>query len=85
MQLQESRAQAPALPATPVAPTTVRAIAIYDYDANEPNELSFRNGQIIDEIVQVSDEWWQGTLNGQVGLCKFILILVPYNYVDILP
>lgn len=39
------------------------AIAMYDYDATEENELSFREGDIIWGIEPVSDEWW----NGKVG------------------
>ena len=46
------------------------AIALYDYEAVEENELQLNQGQIISDIVFISDEWWQGTLNGKVGLCK---------------
>jgi drebrin-like protein len=56
-----------------VGPT---AIAVYDYDAAEENELNFRTGDTITDIVFVSEDWWQGTLNGQVGL-------FPFNFVDL--
>jgi hypothetical protein len=43
---------------------------MYDYDAGEENEISFKEG---DHIVQVdttiSDDWWSGTTaNGATGL-----------------
>ncbi|CAG8634084.1 12498_t:CDS:10 [Gigaspora margarita] len=45
------------------------AKALYDYDAGEDNEISFKEDEIITEIEQVSEDWWQGTTsNGAVGL-----------------
>ncbi|KAJ3410880.1 hypothetical protein HDV05_003135 [Chytridiales sp. JEL 0842] len=52
------------------------AIALYDYDAAEPNEISFRTGDKISHIEFVSDDWWQGRVNGVDGL-------FPGNYVEI--
>ncbi|KAJ8331831.1 hypothetical protein BDV3_004651 [Batrachochytrium dendrobatidis] len=52
------------------------ATAVYDYVAAEPNELSFNEGNLITHIVFVSEDWWQGTLNGVVGL-------FPGNYVEL--
>ncbi|KAH6578591.1 hypothetical protein BASA60_003557 [Batrachochytrium salamandrivorans] len=53
------------------------ATALYDYEAAEPNELTFSEGDRITQIVFVSDDWWQGTLNGgTVGL-------FPGNYVEL--
>lgn len=36
------------------------AIALYDYDAAEDNELSFKEGDLIVGIESVSEEWWSG-------------------------
>ncbi|KAJ3085616.1 F-BAR and double SH3 domains protein 1 [Quaeritorhiza haematococci] len=53
----------------------VRAKAIYDYTAQTPEELSFRE----DDIIQITDssdnDWWEGKLNGRSGL-------VPATYVE---
>jgi len=43
--------------------------AAYDYDANEKNELSFKEGDIITVVEIISNsEWWKGELNGVLGL-----------------
>jgi len=43
--------------------------ASYDYTAQEENELSFREGDVITLIEKYDDsEWWQGELNGKLGL-----------------
>ncbi|KAJ3327134.1 hypothetical protein HDU76_012338 [Blyttiomyces sp. JEL0837] len=47
------------------------ASALYDYQAEEENEVSFSAGDRITNIQFVSDDWWQGEVNGVVGLCKF--------------
>lgn len=55
----------------------VVAVALYDYDAAEDNELSFREGDRIIEIEAASDDWWQGKdRQGNVGL-------FPANYVEV--
>jgi hypothetical protein len=39
------------------------------YEAAEENEISFQEGDRIEEIETVSDEWWQGKdPQGNVGL-----------------
>ena len=68
------------------------AVAQYDYDAAEGNEISFPDGAIIEDIVSYpkcwdvhmlicwqvfpDDDWWEGTYNGKRGL-------FPANYVDL--
>ena len=44
-------------PAEPEAPS---AVALYDYDAGEDNEISFKENQTIRDIQFVSDDWWSG-------------------------
>ena len=55
--------------------TLCKATAQYDYDANGDDELSFKEGDIID-VTEMDDEdgWWHGRLNGKFGA-------FPYNYV----
>ncbi|KAI1787009.1 SH3 domain-containing protein, partial [Ganoderma leucocontextum] len=45
------------------------AIALYDYDAGEDNEISFKEGERVTQIEALSENWWQGTNQlGNVGL-----------------
>ena len=53
--------------------TTV--IALYDYNAEKDDELSFKENAIIDVTAKNEDGWWEGILNGVTGL-------FPGNYVD---
>ncbi|KAF8250497.1 hypothetical protein K440DRAFT_640065 [Wilcoxina mikolae CBS 423.85] len=71
---------APAVTAAPV-PEPPRskghtALAIYDYEATEDNELSFPDGAIIEDVQFPDEDWWQGTYQGQEGL-------FPANYVEL--
>eukprot|EP01104_Vermistella_antarctica_P013773 TRINITY_DN4222_c0_g2_i1.p1 TRINITY_DN4222_c0_g2~~TRINITY_DN4222_c0_g2_i1.p1 ORF type:complete len:508 (-),score=126.78 TRINITY_DN4222_c0_g2_i1:184-1707(-) len=47
---------------------TGRCRALYDYDASDPNELSFKTGEIIQILHRDPSGWWQGNLNGRVGV-----------------
>jgi hypothetical protein len=58
----------PAPPQPPVAEEGPKAVALYDYDAGEDNEITFSEGQTITDIEFVSDDWWQGTSGGRHGL-----------------
>lgn len=63
--------QAPSAPAPePVAERGPHAVALYDYEASEENELSFTEGDEIEEIEFPSEEWWSGknVRTGDVGL-----------------
>lgn len=54
------------------------AVALYDYQAGEPNELSFNEGETITEIDFVTEDWWSGKSEaGATGL-------FPANYVEII-
>ncbi|KAG0260499.1 hypothetical protein BG011_001868 [Mortierella polycephala] len=54
------------------------AVALYDYSAGEPNEISFLEGQTIVEIEFVTDDWWSGkNEQGATGL-------FPANYVEVI-
>ncbi|KAG0678434.1 hypothetical protein C6P41_001066 [Kluyveromyces marxianus] len=62
-------------PAKPAAPS---AIAEYDYEAAEDNELTFQENDKIINIQFVDDDWWLGELesSGEKGL-------FPSNYVSL--
>lgn len=48
---------------------------LYDYDAEEDNELTLREGEVIEQLEQVDPGWWEASsLNGKRGLfpCEFV-------------
>jgi len=56
--------------------TGPRARALYQFDAENSNELSFRPNDILNIITQQGD-WWTAELNGRQGI-------VPSNYVQLI-
>ncbi|KAH8871088.1 Protein kinase C and casein kinase substrate in neurons protein 1 [Schistosoma japonicum] len=57
---------------------SLQAVCLYDYVANENDELSFRVGDHIFGIEQIDEGWWLGRdASGQIGL-------FPANYVKLL-
>ncbi|KAF9918372.1 hypothetical protein FBU30_000237, partial [Linnemannia zychae] len=54
------------------------AVALYDYQAGEPNELTFNEGEAITDIDFVTEDWWSGrSETGATGL-------FPANYVELI-
>lgn len=53
-----------------------QAVALYDYEAAEENEISFLTDDIISGIEFVSEDWWSGNCKGKLGL-------FPSNYVEL--
>ncbi|XP_046580411.1 nostrin-like isoform X1 [Haliotis rubra] len=51
-------------PLTPIG----RCKAVYDYDAVHEDEISIKQGDIISVYEKLADGWWQGELNGEVGI-----------------
>ncbi|KAK5941292.1 actin binding protein [Knufia obscura] len=74
--------RAPEAPPTPTADAGTdsgeRARAEYDYEAQEDNEISFTEGEILTDIQKVDPDWWVVTnTKGQQGL-------VPANYLQLI-
>ena len=55
----------------------MEAVAKFDFDAKGDDELTFKKGQIIREVITLDDGWSKGRLlhNGQYGM-------FPSNYVE---
>lgn len=57
------------LQSTNLSSNDKQAIAIYEYAANEDNEISFAEGDTITNVDQIDEGWWSGVApNGQEGL-----------------
>ncbi|KIM84783.1 hypothetical protein PILCRDRAFT_368967 [Piloderma croceum F 1598] len=64
------------IPAPPLAHRLqARALWAYNVDGQEPNDLSFAAGDIIDIIKEENDDWWMGRVNGKEAL-------FPSSYVE---
>lgn len=53
--------------------------AIYDFEAQNPGELEFKEGQVIDLISQIDENWYEGTINGKSGFfpISYVQVTVP--------
>eukprot|EP00698_Gefionella_okellyi_P023236 TRINITY_DN786_c0_g1_i1.p1 TRINITY_DN786_c0_g1~~TRINITY_DN786_c0_g1_i1.p1 ORF type:complete len:887 (-),score=215.12 TRINITY_DN786_c0_g1_i1:55-2715(-) len=65
-------AVAPPVPAAPIQPQTTKYVcwvkAIYDYAAQEPEELSFKENDVFGVTEKTEPEgWWAGELGGKKG------------------
>eukprot|EP00038_Savillea_parva_P011742 m.199773 g.199773 ORF g.199773 m.199773 type:complete len:236 (-) comp20824_c0_seq2:188-895(-) len=58
------------------AAAAIRARAMFDYQAADPDELTFNEGDVINSVAQIDDAWWKGELRGVVGL-------FPANFVQL--
>ncbi|RWS25848.1 lysophosphatidic acid acyltransferase endophilin-like protein [Leptotrombidium deliense] len=56
--------------------------ALYDFDAENPKELAFKEGDIITLNQKLDDNWFEGTLNGKTGMfpISYVQILVPLGH-----
>ncbi|KAL1005659.1 hypothetical protein UPYG_G00061930 [Umbra pygmaea] len=42
--------------------------ALYDFMAEEKDELSFRAGEVIEVLERTDESWWKGRVKGRIGL-----------------
>ncbi|XP_019482489.1 PREDICTED: intersectin-1 [Hipposideros armiger] len=67
----------PTEPPKPTAfPAVCQVIGMYDYTAQNDDELAFNKGQLINVLNREDPDWWKGEVSGQVGL-------FPSNYVKL--
>lgn len=73
----QSAAAAPAQPVASgtTAATVSRVRALFDFQATDPDELTFRKGDVIAVLESVFKDWWKGLLRGKTGI-------FPLNYVE---
>ena len=66
--------------AAPAPASTAKKLmqCLHDYEATDPLELSFREGDVIVVIQENNTGWWKGELDGVVGL-------FPSNFTEELP
>ncbi|XP_023232337.1 src substrate cortactin-like [Centruroides sculpturatus] len=57
--------------------TGLSAIALYDYQAADSDEITFDPDDIITNIEMIDEGWWRGECRGQIGL-------FPANYVQLI-
>ncbi|EDW16039.1 hematopoietic lineage cell-specific protein [Drosophila mojavensis] len=57
--------------------TGIHAIALYDYQAADDDEISFDPDDVVTHIEKIDDGWWR-------GLCKNRYGLFPANYVQVI-
>jgi len=64
------------VPSVPAKKQGTQARALFDFAAQEANEVGFRVGDVL-TIHNMKGDWWEGELNGKRGL-------LPSNYVQII-
>ncbi|VUZ55929.1 unnamed protein product [Hymenolepis diminuta] len=46
----------------------ITAVAIFDFQASQSDELSFKEGDTIVDIVKFDEAWWSGRIGNRVGI-----------------
>lgn len=63
-------------------PTSAQAVAVFDYKAQEPDELNLNRGDVITDVETQSGGWWEGTLarTGKRGMFPDNFVKVSHKF-----
>ena len=66
-------------PKTDTTDSKASCKALYDFKAENPGELELKEGQMIDLISQIDENWYEGSVNGKSGFfpVSYVQIIVP--------
>ena len=58
----------------------VKAVVMYDYSAQQDDELTLRVGDVIHSIVKLGEGWCEGVLNDRKGVFpdNFVKVTEPF-------
>lgn len=57
----------------------MEAIVEYNYEAQEPDELTLKKGDVITEIKVMLGGWWEGTLRDKRGMFPDNFVKVTFH------
>lgn len=57
------------------------ADAVWDHDAQDTDELTFKVGDVIEILDMTDDVWWQGSVQNATGWFPASFVRVRYQYV----
>lgn len=72
--MKGSPARTPMIP--PPVQKTPACVALYDFEAENPGELHFKEGDVITLVSKIDDNWFEGTVSGRTGY-------FPISYVQV--
>ncbi|XP_032759029.1 NADPH oxidase activator 1 [Rattus rattus] len=66
-------------------PVLYQVVAQYDYRAQRPEDLDFRQGDMVDVLCEVDEAWLEGHRDGRVGIFPKCFVVPAATCVEALP